>query len=141
LPCRSDAQYGRISDDEFRLTPEQIETFRREGCVTIPSVLREDEIAPLVEVFDRFVSGEISVPGKDFCDMSKAFGIPYSEWSIVNCMLPTTYYPPLQGNIFERLTQSMARQLFPTSDMRKDYDQVCLCACHGVFVIRVRKFG
>ena len=120
---KSQQNYGRISDDEFLLTPEQIETFRREGCVTIPNVLRSDEVAPLVEVFDRFINREITVPGKDFCDMSKAFGIPYSDWSIVNCMLPTTYYPPLRGNIFERLTQSMARQLFPNSEMIKDYDQ------------------
>jgi len=121
---QEDVQYGRISDDEFRLTPEQIETFYKEGCVTIPDVLREDEIAPLQEIFDSFIAGEIDVPGKDFCDMSKAFGIPYAEWSIVNCMLPTTYYPPLQGNVFERLTQSIARQLFPKSDMIKDYDQL-----------------
>jgi phytanoyl-CoA hydroxylase len=39
-------------------------------------------------------------------------------------MLPTTYYPPLLGNIYERLTLSMARQLFPTSRMVKDYDQL-----------------
>ena len=96
--------YGRVSDDEFRLTPEQIETFHREGCVTIPNVLTAEEVAPLVAVFDRFIRGEIDVPGRDFCDMSKPFGVPYEEFSIVNCMLPTTYYPPLQGNVFERLT-------------------------------------
>ena len=78
--------YGRISDDEFRLTPQQIETFRREGCVTIPNVLTEQEVSPLISVFDRFIKGEIDVPGKDFCDMSKKFGIPYEEWSIVNCL-------------------------------------------------------
>jgi len=116
-------RYGRVSEDEFRLTPEQIETFHREGCVTIPNVLTAEEVAPLVAVFDRFIRGEIDVPGRDFCDMSKPFGVPYEAWSIVNCMLPTTYYPPLQGNIFERLTQSMARQLFPESEMIKDYDQ------------------
>lgn len=56
--------------------------------------------------------------------MSKPFGVPYEEWSLVNCMLPTRYYPPLQNNVYERLTQSMARQLFPDSDMTKDYDQL-----------------
>jgi len=120
----SSNRYGRISDDEFRLTPEQIETFHREGCVTIPNVLSEAEIAEIEAVFDRFLSGEIPVPAKDFCDMSKPFGIPSEQWSIVNCMLPTRYYPPLRGNIYERLTASMARQLFPASDMVKDYDQL-----------------
>ena len=64
-------QYGRIHDDLFRLTPEQIETFHREGCVTIENVLTEEEVDELQAIFDRFISGEIEVPGKDFCDMSK----------------------------------------------------------------------
>lgn len=121
--------YGRISNDEFRLTPEQIRIFHEEGCVTIPDVLTADEVAALETVFDRFVSGEITVPGKDFCDMSKPFDTPYEQWSIVNCMLPATYYPPLQGNPYERLTESMAQQLFAAKAeadhtvMVKDYDQ------------------
>jgi phytanoyl-CoA hydroxylase len=122
------ALYGRISEDEFRLTPQQIATFFEQGCVTIPNVLTPDEVAPLQAVFDRFVSGDILVPGKDFCDMSKPFGVPYSHWSLVNCMLPTTYYPPLRGNIYERLTASMAQQLFahknPDITMVQDYDQL-----------------
>lgn len=116
--------YGRISDDEFLLTPKQIECFHRDGCVTIPHVLNDQEVAELGGVFDKFVTGEIHVPGKDFCDMSKPFGVPYEQWSLVNCMLPTLYHPPLQGNVYERLTASIARQLFPKSDMTKDYDQL-----------------
>ena len=128
-PAKGDSKqsclkYGRVSDDEFVLTPEQIETFHTEGCVTIQDVLTEEEVAELEEIFDRFMSRDIPVPAKDFCDMSKPFGIPFEQWSIVNCMLPTTYYPPLRGNIYERLTASMARQLFPSSDMTKDYDQL-----------------
>lgn len=69
-------KYGRISDDEFILTPEQIETFHKEGCVTISDVLTEEEVAELELVFDRFMSDEIPVPAKDHCDMSKPFGIP-----------------------------------------------------------------
>jgi phytanoyl-CoA hydroxylase len=115
--------YGRISDDEYALTPQQIEAFHRDGCVTIPDVLTDAEVDELAAVFDRFVSRDIPVPGKDFCDMSKPFGVPYEKWSLVNCMLPTTYYPPLRGNINERLTASIARQLFPDSEMTKDYDQ------------------
>jgi hypothetical protein len=118
----SSVVYGR-KGDEYILTRQQIESFHRDGCVTIPDVLADNEVDELAEVFDRFVSREIPVPGKDFCDMSKPFGIPYEKWSLVNCMLPTTYYPPLRGNIYERLTNSIARQLFPNSEMRKDYDQ------------------
>jgi hypothetical protein len=121
---KTHVEFGRVSDDEFILTPEQIETFHREGCVTIPDVLREDEVADLEKVFNKFMTGDIPVPAKDFCDMSKPFGVPADQWSIVNCMLPTTYYPPLRGNIYEKLTASMARQLFPASNMTKDYDQL-----------------
>lgn len=120
----SHQRFGRISNDEFVLTPEQIECFHRDGCVTIPNVLTDQEVDELEHVFDKFVAGEIVVPGKDFCDMSKPFGVPYEEWSLVNCMLPTRYYPPLRGNVYERLTASMARQLFPNSGMTKDYDQL-----------------
>jgi len=116
--------YGRTSDDEFCLSPEQVDAFHRDGCITVENVLTEEEVEELAVVFDRFVSGEIPVPGKDFCDMSKPFGIPISEWSLVNCMLPTTYYPPLKHNVYERLTASIARQLFPESAMTKDYDQL-----------------
>lgn len=120
----SPVRYGRISDDEYILTPEQIETFHREGCVTIEDVLTEVEVREIETIYNRFLAGEIHVPDKDFCDMSKPFGIPPEKWSIVNCMLPTKYYPPLQNNIYERLTASMARQLFPESEMTKDYDQL-----------------
>lgn len=116
--------FGRVSDGLFVLTPQQIECFHRDGCVTIPDVLTEEEVEELSDIFDRFVSREIQVPGKDFCDMSKPFGIPYEEWSLVNCMLPTRYYPAMRGNIYERLTASMAKQLFSKSSMTKDYDQL-----------------
>lgn len=116
--------YGRISPFEYRLTPEQIEAFHRDGCVTLPNVLDPTtEVDPLVEVFDRFTSGEIPVPGKDFCDMSQPFGVPYEQWRLVNCMLPTKYHPPLQNNVYERITQNIAQQLFPKQQMTKDYDQ------------------
>ena len=68
---KESTQYGRLSDDFFRLTPEQIETFHREGCVTIENVLTDVEVDELQKIFDLFVAGEIPVPGKDFCDMSQ----------------------------------------------------------------------
>ena len=55
-------RYGRVSDDEYRMTPEQIEEFRREGCVTIKDVLTEDEVVAIERVFDGFMSGTIPPP-------------------------------------------------------------------------------
>lgn len=116
--------HGRVSQESYVLTPEQIETFHRDGCVTLPDVLTEEEVAEIEVVFDRFLNRDIHVPGKDFCDMSKPFGIPFEEWSIVNCMLPTTYHPEFKNNIFERLTAGIVKQIHPNLEMAKDYDQL-----------------
>lgn len=123
-PNQQAMKYGRISDDEFILTSDQIACFKSEGCVTIPDVLTESEVCNLEAVFEKFMSRDIHVPGKDFCDMSKPFGVPMKDWSIINCMLPTKYYPPFQDNIYERLSRSMARQLYGDLEMTKDYDQL-----------------
>lgn len=119
----SETSYGRVSDTEYILTPEQIRDFHQDGCVTLDDVVQPNELDYFREVFDRFVRREIDVPGKDFCDISRPFGTPYKEWSLVNCMLPTRYYPEFQNNVYEQLTASIARQLFPNDVMRKDYDQ------------------
>jgi hypothetical protein len=124
----TERKYGRVSEDEYFLTPDQIEAFHRNGCITLEHVLTEEEVEPLCEIFDRFVNGNIPVPGKDFCDMSQPFGTPYDEWNLVNCMLPSRYYPPLINNIYERITRHIAAQLFhnhtDTVTMVKDYDQL-----------------
>jgi hypothetical protein len=70
---------GRVSHESYVLTTEQIQTFHQEGCVTLPDVLSEEEVSEIELVFDQFLHREIHVPGKDFCDMSKPFGIPFEE--------------------------------------------------------------
>ncbi len=117
-------KYGRISTDEYILTPEQINDFHSNGCCTLNDVLTEEEVMEIETIFNKFLNREIHVPGKDFCDMSKPFHTPFEEWSIVNCMLPTKYHPPFQNNVYERLCTCIARQLFPSLDMTKDYDQL-----------------
>jgi len=56
--------------------------------------------------------------------MSKPFDTPFEEYSIINCMLPTTYYPPLKGNVYERLARHITTQLYPGVEMDVDYDQL-----------------
>lgn len=116
--------FGRISKTEYILKPEQIETFHREGCVTCPDVLTPEEMDEIDSIFNKFLSKEIHVPDRDFCDMSKTFDTPFEEWSIVNCMLPTRYYPSWKGNIYEKLTACIVKQLHPNVEMKKDYDQL-----------------
>ena len=116
-------QFGRISPTEYVLSPQEIQDFHENGCCTLQNVLTEEEVSKIDIVFNRFLNREIPVPGKDFCDMSKPFSTPFEDWSIVNCMLPTRYHPPLENNIYEMLTKSIACQLHPDLDMKKDYDQ------------------
>ena len=117
---------GRIAQENFVLTPEQIDKFHKEGFTHLPNVLTEEEVKSIEKVFDSFLKQEpgFVVPGKDFCDMSKPFGIPQDQWSIVNCMLPTTYHPEFKGNIFEKLTSIIVKQIHPDIEMAKDYDQL-----------------
>eukprot|EP00551_Chaetoceros_affinis_P008478 CAMPEP_0203675496 /NCGR_PEP_ID=MMETSP0090-20130426/20791_1 /ASSEMBLY_ACC=CAM_ASM_001088 /TAXON_ID=426623 /ORGANISM="Chaetoceros affinis, Strain CCMP159" /LENGTH=307 /DNA_ID=CAMNT_0050541711 /DNA_START=59 /DNA_END=982 /DNA_ORIENTATION=- len=117
-------KFGRISESEYILTPEQIKDFHSSGCCTLHNVLSPEEVDTIEETFDRFLNREIHVPGKDFCDMSKPFDTPFEQWSIVNCMLPTKYYPQFANNVYEKLCACIARQLFPEMDMTKDYDQL-----------------
>ena len=56
--------------------------------------------------------------------MSKPFDTPFEEYSIINCMLPTKYYPPLKGNIYEKIVHSISKQVFPDANMTLDYDQL-----------------
>ena len=56
--------------------------------------------------------------------MSKPFGTPFDEWSVVNGMLPHRYHPPLRNNAWERLAAEIAAEIFPGVDMVQDYDQL-----------------
>lgn len=117
-------RYGRISNDEYILTPEQIKEFHSNGCCTLEDVLTSEEVDTIETTFNKFLNREIHVPGKDFCDMSKPFDTPFENWSIVNCMLPTKYHPAFENNVYERISACIARQLFPKLEMTKDYDQL-----------------
>ena len=71
-----------------------------------------------------YVEGSAEKYHKDFCDMSKPFNTPRAEYSVINAMLPRRYSPEFQGNIYEQVAASVAKQLFPDVEMVLDYDQV-----------------
>lgn len=109
--------------DAFRVTHEQRADFARRGFVHLPGLLTEAEVAELEVVYDRFLRREIEVPGKDYCDMAGDYGRDPDDFSIINVMLPRRYFPPWQGNVFERRAASVARQLCGDG-MSIDYDQL-----------------
>ena len=113
--------FGRRGD-AYILRPEQIEQFHRDGYVTLEAVLTDEEISALEPDFERFVRGEIPDMGRDFCDMSGPADRRFEDYSLVNAMLPRRYQPHVQGNVYERRTASIARQLI--GDVAAlDYDQ------------------
>ena len=120
-----DRKVGREGED-FHLTDEQIESFHNKGYATLNNFLTIEEVNELELIFDKFIAGEIEVPGKDFCDMSQPFNVPYDKWQLINAMLPRIYFPQWKDNIYERLTRKVAEKLFKGVEMDLDYDQL-LC--------------
>jgi phytanoyl-CoA hydroxylase len=113
----------RRSGDRYRVTPDEIQRFRTDGYVRLEGVLDETELAGFEAVYQRFLTREIAVEGRDFCDMSGDYDRPIEDFSIVNVMLPRRYHPAWQGNLFERRAATIAAQL-AGEDLDVDYDQI-----------------
>ena len=109
--------------DFYRVTPAQVEHFRRAGYVHLPALLNEPELLELEAVYARFLAREIPVEGKDFCDMAGDYRRAAEDFALVNIMLPRRYHPALCDNVYERRAASVAEQLCGP-DMALDYDQL-----------------
>lgn len=107
----------------YVVTEAQKNAFRDHGYVHLPSVLTAPEVAQLAVVYDRFLSQEIPISGKDLCDMSGSHGRAVNDFSIFNVMLPRKYLPELKGNFWEERAADIARQLHGDG-MALDYDQL-----------------
>jgi ectoine hydroxylase-related dioxygenase (phytanoyl-CoA dioxygenase family) len=114
-------EYGRRGTD-YRLTPQEIEKFHADGYVVLRDVLSGDEIQTIERDFERFISGQITGMGRDFCDMSGPYDRKFEDFSLINAVLPRKYQPQLQGNIFEQRAASISQQLIGAT-ATLDYDQ------------------
>lgn len=110
--------------DEYIIPAGALEAYERDGYIILRNFLTPEELAPIEEIYMKFMRREIEVPGKDFCDMSGGFDRKFEEYAIVNAMLPRKYHPPLAGNIYERRAASVVKQLFRDAPMGIDYDQL-----------------
>jgi hypothetical protein len=106
-----------VVDDHDRMR------FEEDGFVHLAGVLTQDEVDEIATIYDRFLRREIEVPGKDYCDMAGDYGRDPADFSIVNVMLPRTYFPAWRGNVYERRTADIAQQLCGDG-MVIDYDQL-----------------
>lgn len=114
----------RRDGDAYRVAPEEVAAFERDGFVHLKGVVSPDERAEIEAVYDRFLRREIDVPGRDFNDMTTGeHASDPTGYAIVNVMVPRRYHPQWQDNIFERRAASIAQQLCGTG-MVIDFDQL-----------------
>lgn len=113
----------RIDGDTYTVTEAERRHFAEFGYVHLSGLLTDAEVDGIERVYDRFLRREIEVPGKDYCDMAGDYGRRPEDYSIINVMLPRTYYPDWRGNVFERRAASVTRQLHGAG-MVIDYDQL-----------------
>ncbi|CAM6099705.1 unnamed protein product [Calypogeia fissa] len=114
---------SRRNGGTYKLTPEEIESFKTNGFVHLKGFLSEEELKQLENEYMAFLRREVPVEGRDFCDMSAAYSKPLEEFSIINILLPSKYRPYLRGSIYEQRAASVAEQL-QGADMVFDYDQL-----------------
>jgi hypothetical protein len=112
---------GRVGD-EYVLSRDQIDQFRRDGYLSLSGVMSAEEVVTIEPEFERFIRGEVPGMGRDFCDMSGPYDRKFEDFALVNAMLPRIYHPALRGNLFERRAASVARQLIGET-AALDYDQ------------------
>ena len=106
----------------YRITPDEIAQYKDQGYLILNGFLTEEEMGILDPWFDHFVQGKEPNMGKDFCDMSQPYGTPYEEFRLVNAMLPSHYRKELENNIFHKVAQSVAEQLYEGTPLM-DYEQ------------------
>jgi len=115
---------GERAGARYIVTRDERDRFAEDGYVHLPGVLTEEEVATLDPVYDAFMRGEIAVVGRDLSDMvTGEFGTDPMDFAVFNVMLPRKYYPEWQGNIFERVGQTIAEQLCGEG-MTLDFDQL-----------------
>lgn len=119
-----DSGSHRRLDGQYKISKKEIQQYHELGYLVLNEVLTEEELQTLDPWFDHFTAGkEMDRMGKDFCDMSQPYGTPMEEFQLVNAMLPSKYRPELLNNIFHKIAQSIADQLYTKGKAAIDYEQ------------------
>jgi Rod binding domain-containing protein len=114
----------RRNGDYYALTETEINDYNELGYLVVKEVLTEAELQLLDPWFDHFIAGkEMDRMKRDFCDMSQPYGTPIEDFQLVNAINPSYYRPELVNNIFQRVAQSMASQLYKSGKAEMDYEQ------------------
>jgi len=108
---------------QYLLTSEEIQQYKDEGYLVLNDVLSEAELETIDPWFEHFIMGNEPGMERDFCDMSQPYGTPFEEFQLVNAMLPSHYRPELKHNIFHKISQNIANQLYTDGKSAIDYEQ------------------
>ena len=109
--------------DPYPLTQAHKDAFARDGWVVLEDFVDEQHLAALEQDYMRLLRREVPVSGRDYCDMTGHYDRPIEEFALLNVMLPRTYMPGLQGNIYERRAAGVVAQLLGDG-FALDYDQL-----------------
>ena len=120
---KTETESWRIDGDKVVLLPEEIDLFHKQGYITLPPILSPTELQDIRDEYNKFLTKEKTVPGRDFGDMSVSFDTPVEEYNMLNVLLPRHYYPDWKNNLYERRAKSISDQLY-NSNLAIDYDQI-----------------
>ncbi len=109
--------------DPYPLTQAHKDAFARDGWVVLEDFVDEQHLAALEQDHMRLLRREVPVAGRDYCDMTGDYDRPIEQFALLNVMLPRTYLPELQGNVYERRAAGVVAQLLGDG-FALDYDQL-----------------
>ena len=114
----------RRKGNAYLITNEEIKQYKDQGYLVLREVLTEEEMKDLDYWFDHFISGkEMHRMERDFCDMSQPYGTPVENFQLVNAMCPSMYREELANNIYYKVAQTIADQLYKEGKAEMDYEQ------------------
>ena len=102
------------------LETADIDTFKENGYVVVRGFLSKAEVTRLQDLFDRFMSGELTIPGKDYGEHTPG---------LMNVTVFSRYYafdalPPMEE--INRRCLALVRQLYGDGSgiFVRDYEQL-----------------
>jgi hypothetical protein len=98
----------------FRLTEDQVAFFHREGYLSIPRITTSDEVAWIVEVYDRLFDDKCGWDEGRFFDFAGT-DEPDKPLRLPQLMGPSKYEPALANTLYRRNATTVARQLLNPS--------------------------
>ena len=114
----------RRNGEQYLITEQEINQYNELGYLVLEEVLTENELQTLETWFDHFVAGkEMDIMKRDFCDMSQPYGTPVENFQLVNAMCPSFYRHELANNVFFKVAQNIANQLYDQGKAEMDYEQ------------------